>query len=67
MKLLYCIYNATIQILYIRKLFKVEKFSVVELNCNLLENNHGCMVVLCGQTVLPRGIITILLWLPINP
>ena len=32
---------------------------VVELNCNLLENIYGDMVVLCGPTPLHRGIITI--------
>ena len=28
------------------KLFKVEKFAVKEMNCNLLENICGCMVIL---------------------
>ena len=31
----------------------------VEMKCNLLENIHSCMAVLCGQTLLHRGIITI--------
>ena len=29
---------------------------VEEMNYNLLENIHDCMVVLCGQTLLYRGI-----------
>ena len=34
---------------------------VVELKFYLLENIRGCMEILCGQTLLHRGIITILL------
>ena len=32
---------------------------VVEVNCNSLENICGCMVVLCGQTLLHNCIIAI--------
>ena len=39
------------------KSFKVENFCGVEVNCNSLDNVHGYMVVLCGQTLLHRGII----------
>ena len=41
------------------KLLEVEKFYGCRMNCNLLENIHGCMVVLCGQTLLHSGIIAI--------
>ena len=37
--------------------FKVESFIVEKMDCNLLENIHGWMVVLCGQTLLYKGII----------
>ena len=33
---------------------KSKSFAVVEINCNLLENIHGCMVILYGQTLLHR-------------
>ena len=36
-----------------------KSFAVVEMNCNSLENVHGCMVILCGQTLLHSGIIAI--------
>ena len=29
------------------------------MNFNLLENIHGCIVVLCGQNLLHKGIIAI--------
>ena len=29
------------------------------MNCNLLENIHSCMVALCGQTLLHRGIMAV--------
>ena len=32
---------------------------VIEVNCNSLENICGCMVVLCGQILLHKGIIAI--------
>ena len=32
---------------------------VVEIDYNLLENNHDCMVALHGQTLLHRSIIDI--------
>ena len=35
-----------------------KNFVVVEINYNLLENIHGCVVVLCGQTLLHRDVIT---------
>ena len=41
------------------KSFKVENFCGVEMNCNLLENIHSCMLVLCGQSLLYRCIIAI--------
>ena len=41
------------------KLFELKNFAVVELKCNSLENIHGCMVILCGQTLLHGGIIAI--------
>ena len=34
-------------------------FAIVEMECNSLEKIHSCMVVLCGQTLLHRGIIAI--------
>ena len=39
------------------KSFDVKSFVVVEMECNSLEKIHGCMVVLCGQILLQRGII----------
>ena len=30
---------------------------IEEMNCNLLENICGCMVALCGQSLLHKGII----------
>lgn len=40
------------------KSYKMEKFCSEEMNCNLLEKILSCMVVLCGQTLLHKGIIT---------
>ena len=34
-------------------------FAIVEMECNSLEKIHSCMVVLCSQTLLHRGIIAI--------
>ena len=34
-------------------------FATVEMECNSLEKIRSCMVVLCGQTLLHRGIIAI--------
>ena len=34
-----------------------KSFAGVEMNCNLLENIHCCMVILCGQILLHKDII----------
>ena len=46
-------------ILYIANHLCWKSFAVVEMNCNLLKNICGCMVILCGQIQLHRGNITI--------
>ena len=40
--------------LYIANRLRWKSFTVVEINCNSLENIHGCMVILYGQTLLHR-------------
>ena len=32
---------------------------VVEINCNSLESIHSCIVIMCCQTLLHRGIIAV--------
>ena len=49
----------TSHLLYIVNRSRWKSFVAVEMKCNLLENIHSCMAVLCGQTLLHRGIITI--------
>ena len=36
-----------------------KSFVIIEMVYNLLENTCGCMVVLCGQTLLHREIIAV--------
>ena len=47
-----------ILITYIANCSRWKSFAVEEINCNSLENICGCMVVLCGQSLLHRHIIT---------
>ena len=47
-----------ILITYIANFSRWISFAVEEMNCNSLENICGCMVVLCGQSLLHRDIIT---------
>ena len=39
------------------KSFEVESSVAIEMNCNLLENIHSYIVILCGQTVLHRTLL----------
>ena len=42
---------------YTANFLRWKNFVDEEMSCNLLENIHGCMVVLCDQTLLHKGII----------